>query len=94
MIYVYCYNKVKKEDINVFMTAAKEHAKMSKGLDEGCIAFDVSEYNADTEEVAFFERWENMECLQKHAERCKGVPILDVLSASRYEKDLKIYTVI
>ena len=93
MIYVYCYNKVKKEDIDVFMTAAKEHAKMSKGIDDGCIAFDVSKYNEETEEVAFFERWENMECLQKHAKRCEGLPLLEILGKSRYEKSLKIYEI-
>lgn len=94
MIYVVCTNKLEKENVAVFLTAAKEHAKMSKGLDDGCIAFDVSEYNEETKEIVFFERWENKECLDKHAERCKGLPLLDILNSSRYYKDLKIYTIL
>lgn len=91
MIYVVCINKVTKDNLNVFLTAAKEHAKMSIGIDDGCIAFDVTEYNEETQEVVFFERWENQECLDKHANRCKGLPLLDVLNSARYYKDLKIY---
>lgn len=94
MIYVVCKNIVEKDDLNVFMTAALEHAKMSKGIDEGCIAFDVSKYNEETKEVVFFERWENEECLKKHANRCKGLPLLDILNSSRFDKDLKIYTIL
>lgn len=93
MIYVVCVNKLEKDDVNVFMVAAKEHAKMSKALDDGCIAFDISEYNEETKEIVFFERWENQECLDKHAKRCKGLPLLDILNASRYDKDLKIYPI-
>ena len=94
MIYVVCTNKLKKEDVNAFLVAAKEHAKMSKAIDDGCIAFDVSEYNEETEEIVFFERWESKECLDKHAARCKGLKLLEVLNASRYDKDLKIYSII
>ena len=94
MIYVVCTNKVNKEDKEVFLKAALEHAKMSKGIDDGCIAFDVSEYNEEKKEIVFFERWENKECLDKHANRCKGLPLLDVLNASRFDKDLKIYSII
>ena len=94
MIYVICRNKLKKEDVNVFLTAAKEHAKMSTILDDGCLAFDISEYDEETEEIVFFERWADKECLDKHAQRCKDLPILDVLNMSRYDKDLKIYTII
>ena len=93
MIYVVCVNKLEEKDVNVFMLAAKEHAKMSKGIDDGCIAFDVSEYNKEDKEVVFFERWENKECLQKHADRCKGLALLDVLNKSRFDKSLKIYEI-
>lgn len=94
MIYVVCTNKLEAKDVNVFMTAAKEHAKMSKVLDEGCIAFDISEYNKETKEIVFFERWESKECLDKHAKRCQGLPLLEVLNMSRFDKDLKIYNII
>ena len=94
MIYVVCTNKLEKENVDIFLKAALEHAKMSKGIDDGCIAFDVSQYNAETKEIVFFERWESMECLQKHAERCKGLPLLDILNSSRFDKDLKIYAIL
>ena len=93
MIYVVCVNKLEEKDVPVFMVAAKEHAKMSKGIDDGCIAFDVSEYNKEDKEIVFFERWESEECLKKHAERCKGLPLLDVLNKSRYDKSLKVYNI-
>ncbi len=93
MIYVVCVNKLEEKDVPIFMLAAKEHAKMSKGIDDGCIAFDVSQYNKEDKEIVFFERWENMECLQKHADRCKSLPILDVLNKSRFDKSLKIYEI-
>ena len=94
MIYVVCVNKVEEKDVPVFMTAALEHAKMSKGIDDGCISFDVSDYNEEDKEIVFFERWESKEDLDKHAARCKGLPLLDVLNKSRFDKSLKIYTII
>lgn len=94
MIYVVCVNKVEEKDVPVFMKAALEHAKMSKGIDDGCIAFDVSEYNKEDKEIVFFERWESKEDLDKHANRCKGLPLLEVLNKSRFDKSLKIYTII
>ncbi len=94
MIYVVCTNKLKAKDVDIFLKAAKEHAKMSLGIDDGCIAFDVSEYNKEREEIVFFERWETKECLDKHANRCKGLPLLDILNSSRYDKELKIYNIL
>ena len=94
MIYVVCTNKLEEKDVTIFMEAAIEHAKMSKDVDEGCIAFDISEYNEEDKEIVFFERWENKECLEKHASRCKGLALLDVLNKSRFDKSLKIYEIV
>lgn len=94
MIYVVCTNKLEEKDVPIFLEAALEHARMSKEIDEGCIAFDVSEYIEEEKEIVFFERWESKECLDKHALRCKGLPLLDVLNKSRFDKSLKIYEII
>lgn len=94
MIYVVCVNKLEEKDVPIFMETAIEHAKMSKEIDEGCIAFDISEYDEKEKEIVFFERWESKECLEKHANRCKGLPLLDTLNKSRFDKSLKIYEII
>lgn len=94
MIYVVCRNKLTKENVNVFLNAAKEHAKMSRVLDDGCIAFDITEYNQEEEEIIFFEIWKNKEALDKHAKRCASLPLLDILNMSRYDKEMKIYPII
>ena len=93
MIYVVCTNDVKGENAEEFIKIANEHAALSKELDDGCVRFDVTNFIPDENKVIFFEIWKGKEFLDKHAERCKNLPILTKMNSLRYGKDLKIYEI-
>ena len=90
MLYVICTNVVEKNNLDAFLNAAKAHAKKSQDIDKGCISFDVSKYDENTNEVMFVEKWASREDLDVHLKRCASEPLIKEIVSNRVDKGMKI----
>ena len=92
MVAVIVKNQVKKENQKTYIEVSLAHKAATLKNDTGCIAFEVAEPNGD--EVMFFELWDNMESLDAHAAATLKREHIATLNTLRYDKDLKIHTLI
>lgn len=91
MIFVIVKNKVSAENRAAFIAASRRHAERSLQLDKGLLSFEVGAKDDGSDEILFFERWENRECLDRHGERGKNDDILKTVNALRLSREMETY---
>lgn len=88
MVFVIVKNKVSAENKAAFIAASHRHAERSLQSDKGLLTFEIGEKDG---EILFLERWENAECLDRHAERGKTDDVLKTVCALRLSRETETY---
>lgn len=68
MIKIIAKNTVKADQVDAFITLAKQLVEETNKNDSGCIRYELYQDFSNPQILTIIEEWENRESLQKHSE--------------------------